>query len=106
MVDDARTAEATPGASKKQHTVVMKFGGSSVADAEQNERSRQHRPVVSRGDAVLVLVAMGKSTNNLLLCGEESLKCENAEDVSLMKPLLFVKTLRGNYGHFECGQRS
>ena len=40
---------------------------------------------------ILVLSAMGKSTNNLLLCGEESLKCENAEDVKMMKPLLTVK---------------
>jgi len=83
----------TPGKNKKQHTVVMKFGGSSVADAE---RMREVANIVlsfPEEMPVLVLSAMGKSTNNLLMCGEESLKCENAEDVSLMKPLLFVKTL-------------
>lgn len=83
----------TPGKNKKQHTVVMKFGGSSVADAE---RMREVANIVLSFPVempVLVLSAMGKSTNNLLMCGEESLKCENAEDVSLMKPLLFVKTL-------------
>ena len=83
----------TPGKNKKQHTVVMKFGGSSVADAE---RMREVANIVlsfPEEMPVLVLSAMGKSTNNLLMCGEESLKCENAEDVSLMKPLLFVKAL-------------
>ena len=93
MVDDARTAAATPGASKKQHTVVMKFGGSSVADAERMKEVANIVLSFPEEMPVLVLSAMGKSTNNLLLCGEESLKCENAEDVSLMKPLLFVKTL-------------
>ena len=93
VVDDARTAAATPGASKKQHTVVMKFGGSSVADAERMKEVANIVLSFPEEMPVLVLSAMGKSTNNLLLCGEESLKCENAEDVSLMKPLLFVKTL-------------
>lgn len=83
----------TPGRSLRQHSVVMKFGGSSVANAE---RMREVANIVlsfPEDMPILVLSAMGKSTNNLLLCGEESLKCENAEDVKMMKPLLTVKSL-------------
>ena len=60
----------TPGKNKKQHTVVMKFGGSSVADAE---RMREVANIVlsfPEEMPVLVLSAMGKSTNNLLIAAK------------------------------------
>jgi len=62
-----------PGGQRKEVSVVMKFGGSSVADAERMMEVADivcsfpdHRPCV-------VLSAMGKTTNMLLQAGEDAL---------------------------------
>ena len=62
-----------PGTRRKAVSVVMKFGGSSVADAERMMEVADivcsfpnHRPCV-------VLSAMGKTTNLLLQAGEDAL---------------------------------
>ncbi|XP_010656844.1 aspartokinase 1, chloroplastic isoform X2 [Vitis vinifera] len=71
---------------------VMKFGGSSLASAERMRevadlvlQFRDERPVI-------VLSAMGKTTNNLLLAGEKAVSCgvSNASEIdelSLVKEL-------------------
>ncbi|TVU12187.1 hypothetical protein EJB05_45820, partial [Eragrostis curvula] len=72
-------------------TVVMKFGGSVMASAEQIEavasivRSYPEAPVV-------VLSAMGKTTNNLLLAGEKAVSC-GIQKASEIPELLGVKDL-------------
>ncbi|XP_047323935.1 aspartokinase 2, chloroplastic-like isoform X2 [Impatiens glandulifera] len=73
-------------------TCVMKFGGSSVASAERMREIAdlilsfpQERPVV-------VLSAMGKTTNKLLLAGEKSVTC-GISNVSYLDELAFVKDL-------------
>ncbi|CAN4089574.1 unnamed protein product [Withania somnifera] len=73
-------------------TCVMKFGGSSVASAERMREVvdlilsfPEERPVV-------VLSAMGKTTNRLLLAGEKAESC-GVSNVSDLQELAFVKEL-------------
>lgn len=75
-----------------EFTCVMKFGGSSVASAERMKEVAdlilsfdQERPLV-------VLSAMGKSTNNLLQAGEKAVTCGIAM-VPDIKELEFIKEL-------------
>ena len=90
-IADAAT-RATPGNGLAQHSVVMKFGGSSVADAE---RMREVATIVMSFPEempVLVLSAMGKTTNNLLLAGELALGCGG--DSNLIESLVPVVAVR------------
>ena len=75
-----------------QYTVVYKFGGSSVRDAERMREVAnivcsfpEHLPCV-------VLSAMGKTTNNLLAAGEEAMTCKSTE-VEQLPHLLMVREL-------------
>lgn len=81
-----------------QITVVMKFGGSSVATSERMLEVAnivtsfpEHRPC-------LVLSAMGKTTNLLLQAGNEVLKIA-PQDVSTIAPLRAIKQ-----GHREAAE--
>lgn len=68
-----------PGVGHTHYSVVHKFGGSSVRDAD---RMREVASIVSSfGDhlPVVVLSAMGKTTNTLLAAGEAALRCEGGE---------------------------
>ena len=70
---DSSVTVVQPGEDLEQYSVVMKFGGSSVADAE---RMREVANIVlsfPEHMPVLVLSAMGKSTNNLLAAGEQAM---------------------------------
>lgn len=82
-----------PGEDLKQYSVVMKFGGSSVADAERMREVANIVLTFQDQMPVLVLSAMGKSTNNLLLAGEQALTCDNAEDVAKLEPIKAVREL-------------
>ncbi|KAL0421630.1 UNVERIFIED_CONTAM: Aspartokinase, chloroplastic [Sesamum latifolium] len=73
-------------------TCVMKFGGSSVASAERMREVvhlilsfPEERPIV-------VLSAMGKTTNNLLRAGEKAVSCGHS-NVSEIEELAFIKEL-------------
>ncbi|KAH7836212.1 hypothetical protein Vadar_033721 [Vaccinium darrowii] len=73
-------------------TCVMKFGGSSVGSAE---RMREVADLVlgfPEENPVIVLSAMGKTTNHLLLAGEKALSCGNS-DVTKIDELTFIKEL-------------
>jgi len=65
---------ADPDAARRQPLLVMKFGGSSLAGVEHLRRVagivRRHL----RLRPVLVLSAMGKTTNELLSCAERALE--------------------------------
>ena len=37
---------------------------------------------------VLVLSAMGKTTNNLLAAGEQAMQCDDADEVAKLEPVL------------------
>ncbi|CAJ1953353.1 unnamed protein product [Sphenostylis stenocarpa] len=73
-------------------TCVMKFGGSSVASAERMKEVAalilsfpEERPIV-------VLSAMGKTTNKLLLAGEKAVSC-GVTNVSSIEELSFIRDL-------------
>ncbi|KAH0860955.1 hypothetical protein HID58_089216 [Brassica napus] len=77
---------------EKRFTCVMKFGGSSVATAERMREVADLILAFPEESPVVVLSAMGKTTNNLLLAGEKAVSCgvSNAseiEELSVIKEL-------------------
>lgn len=90
VVEKAENDQKKSG--EPEFTCVMKFGGSSVASAERMKEVvdlilsfDQERPLV-------VLSAMGKSTNNLLQAGEKAVTC-GVSLVPDIKELEFIKEL-------------
>ncbi|CAN6314457.1 unnamed protein product [Urochloa humidicola] len=89
--------EATPAAAAalKAHTgftVVMKFGGSSLASAERMREVADLILSFPEETPVIVLSAMGKTTNNLLLAGEKAVSC-GAPKASEIPELAVIKDL-------------
>ncbi|XP_020107398.1 aspartokinase 2, chloroplastic-like isoform X2 [Ananas comosus] len=83
---------ADENVSDEQLTVVMKFGGSSVASADRMKEVAnlilnfpEERPVV-------VLSAMGKTTNNLLMAGEKAVSC-GVSNVAEIAELSIIREL-------------
>ncbi|XP_066364787.1 aspartokinase 1, chloroplastic-like [Miscanthus floridulus] len=72
-----RTEEAAAAGRNAQagFTVVMKFGGSSLASAERMREVADLILSFPDETPVVVLSAMGKTTNNLLLAGEKAVSC-------------------------------
>ncbi|KAF4390491.1 hypothetical protein F8388_005988 [Cannabis sativa] len=73
-------------------TCVMKFGGSSVASAERIKEIAQLILSFPEENPIIVLSAMGKTTNNLLLAGEKAVGC-GVSNASEIKELSFIKEL-------------
>ncbi|XP_062213977.1 aspartokinase 1, chloroplastic-like [Phragmites australis] len=73
-------------------TVVMKFGGSSVASAERMREVADLILSFPEETPVVVLSAMGKTTNNLLLAGEKAVSC-GAPKASEIPELSVIKEL-------------
>ncbi|XP_020580119.1 aspartokinase 2, chloroplastic-like [Phalaenopsis equestris] len=73
-------------------SIVMKFGGSSVATADRMREAAELILSFPEERPVIVLSAMGKTTNKLLLAGEKAVTCgvSNASDITELK---FVKQL-------------
>lgn len=73
-------------------SIVMKFGGSSVATADRMREVAELILSFPEESPVIVLSAMGKTTSNLLLAGEKAVTCgvSNASDITELK---FVKQL-------------
>lgn len=90
---DPSTVASQPGENLEQFSVVMKFGGSSVADAERMREVASIVLTFQEEMPVLVLSAMGKTTNNLLAAGEEALKCDNADEVAGLEPIKAIRKL-------------
>lgn len=93
-----RQSNAANPNSKDNFTVVMKFGGSSVASAERMKEVADLILSFPDENPVVVLSAMGKTTNNLLNAGEKAVSCgvSKASDIpelSLIKDL-HVRTVR------------
>ncbi|PAN43998.1 hypothetical protein PAHAL_9G010300 [Panicum hallii] len=85
--------EAT--AAQKPHTgftAVMKFGGSSLATAERMREVADLILSFPEETPVIVLSAMGKTTNNLLLAGEKAVSC-GAPKASEIPELAVIKDL-------------
>ncbi|KAE8783590.1 Aspartokinase 1, chloroplastic [Hordeum vulgare] len=80
-------------------TVVMKFGGSLTQSADKmKEMAKLVRSLTEGGgeSPVVVLSAMGNTTNNLLLAARKALSCHHQE-VSEIRELVDTKEL-----HFRC----
>ncbi|KAH9743171.1 Aspartokinase 2 [Citrus sinensis] len=78
--------------SEKQLTCVMKFGGSSLASAERMREVAELILSFPNERPVIVLSAMGKTTNKLLLAGEKAVSC-GVTNISCIDELSFVKDL-------------
>uniref|UniRef100_A0A2P2J9E5 Aspartokinase n=1 Tax=Rhizophora mucronata TaxID=61149 RepID=A0A2P2J9E5_RHIMU len=73
-------------------TCVMKFGGSSVASAKRMREVAQLILSFPNERPVIVLSAMGKTTNKLLQAGETAVSCgvsyvDNIDELSFIKEL-------------------
>lgn len=80
------------GESENQFTCVMKFGGSSVASAERMREVAELIISFPEERPVIVLSAMGKTTNKLLLAGEKAVSC-GITNVSAIEELNFIRDL-------------
>ncbi|XP_015695303.1 aspartokinase 2, chloroplastic-like isoform X2 [Oryza brachyantha] len=80
------------GCAEAELTVVMKFGGSSVASAERMREVADLILSFPEERPVIVLSAMGKTTNKLLMAGEKAVDC-GATNVSDLDELTFIKEL-------------
>ncbi|CAI9272868.1 unnamed protein product [Lactuca saligna] len=74
-----------------QLSCVMKFGGSSVASADRMKEIAELILSFPEENPVIVLSAMGKTTNKLIVAGEKAASC--VSDVSEINELSFVKEL-------------
>ncbi|CAA7396354.1 unnamed protein product [Spirodela intermedia] len=95
VVSVARKDEAVSQSfdgSTAQLNIVMKFGGSSVASAERMREVADLILSFPNECPIIVLSAMGKTTNKLLLAGEKAVGC-GISHVSEMDELSFVKEL-------------
>ncbi|KAF0906172.1 hypothetical protein E2562_009194 [Oryza meyeriana var. granulata] len=90
--DDAASVAAEKASSATGFTVVMKFGGSSVASAERMREVADLILSFPEETPVVVLSAMGKTTNNLLLAGEKAVSC-GAPKASEIQELAVIKEL-------------
>lgn len=77
---------------EKKITCVMKFGGSSVASAERMREVAELILSFPNERPVIVLSAMGKTTNKLLLAGEKAVSC-GVTNVDSIEELSFIKEL-------------
>ncbi|KAL6638552.1 hypothetical protein ACP70R_023663 [Stipagrostis hirtigluma subsp. patula] len=89
--DSAPTAQEV-GKAAAGFTVVMKFGGSSLASAERIREVADLILSFPDETPVIVLSAMGRTTNNLLLAGEKAVSC-GAPKTSEIPELLLIKEL-------------
>ncbi|XP_010316459.1 aspartokinase 2, chloroplastic isoform X1 [Solanum lycopersicum] len=91
-VNRKETKNESFGEAPDELTCVMKFGGSSVASAERMREVADLILSFPEERPVIVLSAMGKTTNNLLLAGEKAQSC-GVSNVSDLQELAFIKEL-------------
>ncbi|KAJ7969424.1 Aspartokinase [Quillaja saponaria] len=92
ILDKNENGNQSFGETEKQFTCVMKFGGSSLASAERVKEVADLILSFPEERPVIVLSAMGKTTNKLLLAGEKAVSC-GVTNVSSIDELSFVKEL-------------
>ncbi|KAG6410148.1 hypothetical protein SASPL_128198 [Salvia splendens] len=89
---DTQNHDADLTSNENELTCVMKFGGSSVASAERMREVAELILSFPEERPVIVLSAMGKTTNKLLSAGEKSVTC-GVSNVSDLEELTFIKDL-------------
>ncbi|KAK7336153.1 hypothetical protein VNO77_16686 [Canavalia gladiata] len=77
---------------EQSYTCVMKFGGSSVANAERMREVASLIQSFPEERPIIVLSAMGKTTNLLLLAGEKAVSCgvtnaNSIDELTILKDL-------------------
>ncbi|KAJ4822718.1 Adenylate kinase 2, mitochondrial [Turnera subulata] len=77
---------------EKQLSCVMKFGGSSLASAHRMREVADLILGFPEERPVIVLSAMGKTTNKLLLAGEKAVSC-GVSNVASIDELNFIREL-------------
>ncbi|OEL32601.1 Aspartokinase 1, chloroplastic [Dichanthelium oligosanthes] len=92
LKEKAAAAAATTKKADTSFTVVMKFGGSSLASAGRMREVADLILSFPEETPVIVLSAMGKTTNNLLLAGEKAVSC-GAPKASEIPELAVIKDL-------------
>ncbi|XWS30569.1 hypothetical protein CRYUN_Cryun24cG0130100 [Craigia yunnanensis] len=92
VIERNEIEKATIGEAENQLTCVMKFGGSSLASAERMREVADLILSFPNERPVIVLSAMGKTTNKLLLAGEEAVSC-GVTKVDTVEELSFIKEL-------------
>ena len=68
----------------------MKFGGSSIASSQRMREVAEIVITVQDDLPVVVLSAMGRTTNNLLDAGELALECDNSDVVANWEPIVEI----------------
>ncbi|XVF02141.1 hypothetical protein REPUB_Repub04eG0150300 [Reevesia pubescens] len=89
---DEKLTEEDEEENVKQFSCVMKFGGSSVASAERMKEIAHLIQSFNEERPVIVLSAMGKTTNKLLLAGEKAVSC-GISNAAQIEELRFIKDL-------------
>ncbi|KAM5568340.1 aspartokinase 1, chloroplastic [Rosa sericea] len=89
---EAVVGEEERGDETASFSCVMKFGGSSVATAERIREIAELVVSFPEEKPVVVLSAMGKTSNNLLLAGEKAVSC-GVSNASEIEELSYVKQL-------------
>ncbi|XP_011006115.1 PREDICTED: aspartokinase 2, chloroplastic-like isoform X4 [Populus euphratica] len=89
---DVLEMNKTENQAETQLTCVMKFGGSSLASAWRMREVAELILSFRNERPVIVLSAMGKTTNKLLLAGEKAVSCgvtnvDSIEELSIIKEL-------------------
>ncbi|XWS54072.1 hypothetical protein CRYUN_Cryun10bG0057500 [Craigia yunnanensis] len=94
VLEEKRTEDGENSSDEnvKHFTCVMKFGGSSVASAERMKEIAHLIQSFNEEMPVIVLSAMGKITNKLLLAGEKAVSC-GVSNVAEIEELRFIKDL-------------
>ena len=80
-----------PGVDLGKYSLVMKFGGSSVATSQRMREVAEIVLAFHDDLPILVLSAMGRTTNNLLDAGELALKCDNSDEVAKLVPIVEIR---------------
>nr|CAD1820421.1 unnamed protein product [Ananas comosus var. bracteatus] len=86
---------ADENVSDEQLTVVMKFGGSSVASADRMKEVANLILSFPEERPVVVLSSMGKTTNNLLMAGEKAVSC-GVSNVAEIAELSIIRELHNS----------
>ncbi|PKA64361.1 Aspartokinase 1, chloroplastic [Apostasia shenzhenica] len=92
LLEKAETERKTADRSAAELSIVMKFGSSLVATAEKMRGVADLILSFPEERPVIVLSAMGKTTNKLLQAGEKAVSC-GVSNVSEVEELSFIKDL-------------
>ncbi|CAM8876348.1 unnamed protein product [Rhodiola kirilowii] len=92
LVKEERCGIVESGGVENGLTCVMKFGGSSVASAERMREVAELVCSFPDERPVIVLSAMGKTTNKLLLAGEKAVSC-GVSNTAEIDELGFIRDL-------------